>query len=144
MRIILIVASAVALASCSQGQDSSVCTPIMEPTPPSDPVAGVAQRDTLEWSIGNAERCLHRNAYRLHTSTDEADTVARAAVQACESAVERAVSYRRAQAFQGEPQGTPLDDRVEVADTAEAAARRSWSEFALMKVVEGRAGRCKP
>lgn len=144
MRIAIIAAMGLTLASCSQGPDASVCTPIIEPTPPSDPVAGVAQRDTLEWSIGNAERCLHRNAYRLHTSTDEADIVARAVVQACESPVERAVSYRRAQAFQGEPQGTPVAERVEVGDEAEAAARRSWSEFALMKVVEGRAGRCKP
>lgn len=144
MRIIIIAALGLTLASCSQGPDASVCTPIMEPTPPSDPVAGVAQRDTLEWSIGKAERCLHRNAYRLHTSTDEADTVARAVVQACGSAVERAVSYRRAQAFVGEPQGTPVAERVKVGDAAEAAARRSWSELAVMKVVEGRAGRCKP
>lgn len=126
MRIAIIAAMGLTLASCTQGPDSSVCTPIIEPTPPSDPVAGVAQRDTLEWSMGNAERCLHRNAYRLHTTTDEADIVARAVVQACESAVERAVSYRRAQAFQGEPQGTPLDERFKVGDEAAAAARRSW------------------
>jgi hypothetical protein len=144
MRIAIIAALGLALASCSKGSDSSVCTSIVEPTSPSDPVAMVRQRDTLEWSMGAAERCLHRNAYRLHTSTDEADIVARAVVQACESAVERAVSDRRAQAFQGEPEGTPLAERLKVGDEAEAAARRSWSEFALMKVVEGRAGRCRP
>lgn len=135
---------AVALASCSQAGDSKICTPIIEPPVPNDPVAMVKERDTLEWSISNAERCLHRHAYRLAPSTDEAETVARAVVQACENSVERAVSYRRAQAFGGEPSGTLLDERFRLGDEAEAAARRSWTEFALMKVVEGRAGKCRP
>lgn len=42
MRIAIIAAMGLTLASCTQGPDSSVCTPIIEPTPPSDPVAGVA------------------------------------------------------------------------------------------------------
>lgn len=144
MRTALIVAMTAVLASCAQGSDPKVCIPIIEPPTADDPVEMVKMRDTLEWSIGNAETCLHRNAYRLAKSTDESETVARAAVQACESAVERAISYRRATAFQAEPSGTPLDERLKVGDEAEAAARRSWFEFALLKVVEGRAGDCEP
>lgn len=143
MRTAFVAAITVSLASCAQGNDPKICTQIIEPPSSTDPVAGVAKRDTLEWSMASAEACLHRNAYRLASSTDEAETVARAVVQACENAVERAVSYRRSGAF-ASGSDLPLSERVSVGDEAEAAARRSWTEFALLKVVEGRAGKCKP
>lgn len=110
---------------------------------PTDGVEHMKMRMTPEFAIGNAERCLHRNAYRLAFASDDTDVIARATITACESQVERAVSHRRAAAFE-EGDGVPLSDRIQAGDDAEAAARRSWTEYAVMRIIEGRAGNCEP
>lgn len=135
---------ALSLVGC--GQSNSICQAIFEPTTVADPVEMLKMSDTLPWTKINAEACLHRNAYRLAPSKDAADIVARAVVQACESEVLKAVSLYRADSYDFAIRvgRATTDEAYQTADGAEANAQKSFLEYAMMRVVEGRAGNCKP
>lgn len=144
MRNCLVGLLALSLGGCSQS--NSICQAIFEPTNVDDPVEMLKMSDTLPWTKTAAEACLHRNAYRLAASEDAADIVARAVVQACESEVLKAVSLYRADSYDFAIRvgRATTDQAYQTADAAEANAQKSYLEYAMMRVVEGRAGNCKP
>lgn len=137
----LILVAALILTGCKQGGNSNVCQPIVQPKRPMDGEAQLKMMMTPEWAVGAAERCLHRNAYRLAWASDDMEVIARAAINECESVVERTVGHRRSAAFE-EGSGISLRERIQAGDDAEAAARKGWTEYALRRAVEGRAGNC--
>lgn len=132
------------LAGCSQA--NGVCQAVFEPTRVDDAAEMLKMSDTLPWTKTAAEACLHRNAYRLSPSKDAADIVARAVVQACEGEVLKAVSLYRADSYDFAIRvGRATTDQADqMAVGAETRANRSYLEYAMMRVVEGRAGNCKP
>lgn len=132
------------LTGCSQ--TNGVCQPVYEATRVDDPGAMLKMSNELPWTKTDAEACLHRNAYRLASSKDAADIVARAVVQACESEVMKAVSLYRADAYDFAVNvGRETTDGAHARATrAEENALKSYLEYAMMRVVEGRAGNCKP
>lgn len=140
LRAVLLVS--LFLTGCGQNKGSDVCQPIAEADRPMDGVAQIEMMQTPEYAVAVTERCLHHHAYRLAGASDDMDVIARAAITACENQVERAVSQRRSAAFE-EGTGISLSERIQAGDDAEAAARKSWTEYALMRAVEGRAGDCK-
>jgi hypothetical protein len=140
----LAVIGLLGLAGCSQ--TNGVCQPVFEATQSDDPVAMLKMSNEIPWTKTDAEACLHRNAYRLASSKDAADIVARAVVQACESEVMKAASLYRADAYDfAITVGRETTDGADARATkAEEGALKSYREYAMMRVVEGRAGNCKP
>lgn len=140
----LAVISLLGLAGCSQ--TNGICQAVFEAMRVDDPVAMLKMSNELPWTKTDAEACLHRNAYRLAPSKDAADIVARAVVQACEQEVTKAASLYRADAYDfAVTVGRETTDNADRrAGEAEANALKSYREYAMMRVVEGRAGNCKP
>lgn len=102
----VIVAGLALLVGCARKNDDRICL-----TPPGPPSSG-------DWNA-----CIHRWAYRLATSPDDANTAARATVAGCWSAM----AFSETQSETGAV--TP--------GLQEAALRR-----ALFYVVQARAGHC--
>lgn len=140
-RVLLGAATAVALAlaGCAETTNSAICKPI-----------GDSTIDGLDRSPGNlnegkartlAQDCLHRNAYRLAQSDDTADIVARAVVEACEADIGVATALLHKSSYDSFPT-RPIAQRTAEAGKVAEAAKGSYREYALLKVVEGRAGDC--
>lgn len=132
------VAASALLTGCGSRGDSSVCTPILEPTTPADAEASVAAQRDADWQRKRADACVHRQAYRLAASGDPAETVAAAAVEACEAAVAHSAAVNAH--WEMEQGYLAAGDQV-IQRAADIKA--NYQRFALLKVVEGRAGRCK-
>lgn len=130
------------LTACQPvGGDAAICTPIVAipPIPPTNPTANNIRQIDIDYQRAVAEHCIHRTAYRLSGSPDPAETVANAVAQACEGdiAVAAAVIHKRTY------DANDLEIRAEKAEEARLAAISAYDGFALLKVVEGRAGHCK-
>ncbi|MNE79293.1 hypothetical protein D3C80_1757600 [compost metagenome] len=63
-------------------------------------------------------------------------------MEACDAPVTKAVSLVHKRAFD-DAADSPLNDRVRIAREYEDEARRSYQRFARLKIVEGRAGKCR-
>jgi hypothetical protein len=136
--VVAALLSSVLLVGCGDGKDSSVCTPILEPTTPASTDASIAAQRDADWQRKRADACVHRQAYRLATSGDPAATVAMAAIEACEPAVSHSAAINAH--WEMEQGYIPAGAEV-IARAAEIKA--NYERFALLKVVEGRAGGCK-
>jgi len=130
------------LTGCQNG-DPAICTPITDPLSPTSIEQAEQQNRDPVWVRLRAEACVHRNAYRIAGSPDEADVVARAVIEACSSAIDQSVAMTRSEGVLILGEMDPAA-RLAEGDAIEERARRSWQSLALLKVVEGRAGRCKP
>lgn len=139
-----ILAAALGLSGCSGGRgDSAVCTPIIEPREASGVEDSLENQRSPEWQRVRAEACVHRQAYRLATSSDPAPTVAKAVVVYCENPID---AVARVSAFaERDPLAirTPSDGTMKVIDDRIAEIKTNFESFALSKVVEGRAGKCR-
>ena len=82
-----------------------------------------------------ANDCIHRQGYRLATGPDAADIVAKAVVAACRSEITSALLDQVAEENQGGALGDAAGTRV-------MHIRQSYEEKALVRVAEGRAGKC--
>lgn len=125
-------------AGCGAPSDPSICTPILEPTTPADADASLAAQRDADWQRKRADACVHRQAYHLAGAGDPAETVAAAAVEACEAAV----SHSAAVNAHWEMEQGYIEAGGQVMQRA-AEIKANYELFALLKVVEGRAGRCK-
>lgn len=134
---VAVVAASALLTGCGGRGDPSVCTPILEPTTPSDADASLAAQRDAEWQRQRADACVHRQAYRLAGSGDPAETVAAAVVEACEAAVAHSAAVNAH--WEMEQGYLAAGDQV-IQRAAEIEA--NYERFALLKVVEGRAGGC--
>lgn len=144
MRKLTVGLLVLSLSGCAQS--NSICQVVIEPISLDDPVEMLKLSNTIEWAKSDAEACVHRNGYRLAGAKEAADLVARSVVQACESPIEKAVSFVRADQydFAVRVARATTDEADQSADESEAKARKSYLELAMMRVVEGRAGNCKP
>lgn len=129
-KLILVTMSALTLAAC--GQDNSICKIVIEPTTADDGSSNGGREGMA------AEACIHRQAYNLAKSSDPAEVVAKAAIESCEQQIDTAArtSAHYTTAL------LKIDDEGHI-DQRIAQIKESYERFALLKVVEGRAGRCK-
>lgn len=134
---------AMGLTGCGAAQDNSICTSVIYPPFPDDASESVALQDDLDWQWKRAEACLHRQGYRLAGSEDPAETVAKAVVEACEAEVGAAAALIHKRDFDQSLAPT-VRGKMDEAQESERLARESYERFALLKVVEGRAGNCRP
>lgn len=129
-KLILVAMSALTLAAC--GQDNSICKIIIEPTTPDDGSSN-GGRESMA-----AEACIHRQAYNLAKSSDPAEIVAKATVESCEQQIDTAArtsAHYTTTILKIEEEGH-IDQRI-------GQIKEGYERFALLKVVEGRAGKCK-
>jgi hypothetical protein len=145
IRVGKVTAGLLALGLFGCTQSNSVCQAITDPIALEDPVEMLRLSNTMAWAKSDAEACVHRNGYRLAGAKETADLVARSVVQACESPINKAVSFVRADQYDFAVRVVreTTDEADQSADEAEAKARKSYLELAIMRVVEGRAGNCK-
>lgn len=135
--------AALLLAGCGASQDGSVCTRIIEPQQSSGVEDSLAKQPDPEWQRMRAEACVHRQAYRLAASPDPASTVAKAVVVYCENPIDGVarVSAHSEIRLLGDHRAT--EQELDALDKRIAEIKYSFEDFALSKVVEGRAGKCK-
>lgn len=137
MQRTLIVAVAITLAGCGARPDDSICTPIFDAVTPTDTQDSMRLQRDPDWQMKRADACVHRQAYRLAHSTDPAETVAKATVEACEAVISTSASINAAhevdQGYVGVGEVTFRIDSIKAA----------YERMALLKVVEGRAGKCR-
>ena len=138
---VLAIGLTLAIAGCSNDErpNPEICKPI------DDNLSNGTLIGHPELSpAGNAaDVCIHREAYRLASSSDDPAIVSRAVVQACEREVSRFVAISRAsfyQAVQQSGEGDPAQSANQHVRSIEADLQNE----ALMRVVEGRAGNCRP
>lgn len=135
--------SAMLLSGCGGGQDDPLCTRILEPQETTSVEGSLANQQDPEWQRVRAEACVHRQAYLLAVSPDPAPTVAKAVVVYCENPID---SVARVSAHS---EISPLEDHRATEEEIDALDRRiaeiktNFEAFALSKVVEGRAGKCR-
>lgn len=141
MRIAIIIAALV-VAGCTNRGDPSICRPILDPPTPADEAASIRLQTDEDWQRKRAEACVHREAYRPANAPDAIQDVAWAVMEACDAPVTKAVSLVHKRAFD-DAADSPLNDRVRIAREYEDEARRSYQRFARLKIVEGRAGKCR-
>ena len=144
-----IEACAVALATivltgCTNRGNPTVCTSIQEPPSATSVEDSLASQQDPEWQRVRAEACVHRQSYRLASSSDPAETVAKAVVVHCESPIDGAARVS------AHTEIDPAADDIVTPEELNALAGRiaeitaNFEKYALSKVVEGRAGNCKP
>lgn len=133
----IVMVGVIALTGCTNNGDPDICTAIVDA-----PVAELSS-ESLEndfdpgWQRKNADACVHRQAYRLATSDDPAETVAKAVVEFCGGIIATsAIVNANDEVAKGL---FTQDQRNQRADQIAA----NYEPFALSKVVEGRAGKCK-
>ena len=139
---VLIAVAAIALAGCQARPNSNICTPIIEPLTPVDVQDSSRLQSDVDWQRTRAEACVHRQAYRLAPSTDPAETVARAALEACDAEIGAAVALIHGRTYDA-TQGFSREQKLESAKYYADRASKSYERLALLKVVEGRAGKCQ-
>lgn len=138
-----IIAAALILTGCSNNGDPSVCTPILDPRSASSIEDGIQLQRDPSWQLARAEACVHRQAYRLATSPDPAPTVAEAVVVFCEGPIQ-ATADVSAYSEQGkEAIRMPTQETMDIINARIAQIKTNFESYALSKVVEGRAGKCK-
>lgn len=133
----------IGLTGCSPQPDNDVCTRIIEAPQPTDAEDSLAKQRDPQWQLVRAEACVHRQAYRLAASPDPAPTVAKAVVVFCEAPID---GVARVSAFaERDPLSirSPSDETMRVVDERIAEIKANFEDFALSKVVEGRAGKCR-
>lgn len=133
------IGAALLLGSCGPQPDSNICLKVSAPEAP----AGRSVQFNEEWQRQNAEACVHRQAYRLAKSGDPAQTVADAVVEACESEIGTATMFIHGRTFR-ESLAPDIQTKVKEAEADQKRAEASYRSLALLKVVEGRAGHCRP
>lgn len=134
--LIIVTAAAAALAACSDNRPkpvAGICKPFPD-TAAAQPTGGAA----------GLEDCLHRWAYTLAGSRDDAGTVADAVSAACRASLARWNQTSMAEAAAaGAPAEAPSlltgQPTNPIAEHATFSADR-----ALFYVVQARAGGCKP
>lgn len=131
-RVVFILALTTTLAGCGLGQDNSICTVIPSTTLPDD------GSDTGGREGMIAEACVHRQAYRLSRSSDPAEIVARAAIEACEQPIDTAA--RLSARYTHDTLRLNDEDHI---DVRIEQIKEGYERLALLKVVEGRAGKCR-
>lgn len=137
MQRVLIAAVAITLAGCGVRPDDSICTPIFDPPSAQSADDSLEFSESPDWQRKRADACVHRQAYRLALSEDPAETVAKAVVEFCASPIAgSAVLNANKEVDQGYIDASERDARME-------AIVKAYEPFALSKVVEGRAGKCR-
>lgn len=153
--LFLLATSLISLSNCSPERvdkdfsdesaavsPSPVCTPI--PRPETEEGGPVYEGRTADEKLRTrAEACLHRAAYQLGKSPDDADDVSRAAVEQCRADINSVMLELKASVIRGMIRAGDTSGAVETANGIERQARSDLQQFALLKVVEGRAGKCK-
>jgi len=142
MNKLILIAIVGTITACQAGPDESICTAIIEPMTPVDAEDSVRLQSNGDWVRTRAEACVHRQAYRLAASSDPAETVAKAALEACEAEVGAAVALMHGRTYDGTA-GLNRELRLESAKLYADRAADSYKSLALLKVVEGRAGNCR-
>lgn len=137
----LALASVLGLAGCGSGKDRYICAKIMEPPTPEDINGSMAVQQSASWQKQRAEACVHRQAYRLASSNDSAEIVAKAAVEACEPGIDIAARLAAREEREQDPVGLRLAGDPSLG-TRINDIKAAYERFALLKVVEGRAGGC--
>lgn len=138
--LIAMTAFAAMLAGCQNSGDPKICTMIIDPPPPPSLDRQMTSQEEVNWNRTRAEACLHRQAYRLANSSDPAETVAHAVTEACEAPIAESAAWIHKVTWDG----ATSDEQAALSEQARLAAIESYGSFALLKVVEGRAGKCKP
>ena len=138
MRQVIITAIVLTLTGCGPRHDNTICAPIIDPPTPKDSTEAVANQSDAGWQVARADACVHRQSYRLANSSDPATVVAKAVVEACGPPISSAA--RSAAMDEQEVGGTVPGWTIQSRITGIEAA---YERFALSKVVEGRAGRCR-
>jgi hypothetical protein len=145
-RVLILTAACAGLAACQGGERpvAGICKPFAEvaaPAPaaaPGEPAPGGASGAAL------VEDCLHRWAYTLAGSRDDAAMVADAVAAACRAPLARWNQQSMTlAAANGAPQEAP--SLLTGQPTNPIAEHASFtSDRALFYVVQARAGGCKP
>lgn len=138
MNKMILIAVAATLAGCSNNGDPNICKFIIDYTAPTNMSEAEKNRTDIGWQGNRASACIHRMAYRLAASNDPAETVTQAVLSACREQINTstlATAEHMAKVF---------------SRTDEASFERTVQQFenkfreeALVRVVEGRAGKCK-
>lgn len=142
MREPILIALALLLVGCGARQDGSICMAIVDPLTPQSAEDSLALQSDTDWQRARAEACVHRQAYRLAHSSDPAQTVATAVMEACDVPVAAAVALIRSKIYTA-TEGNRSEDRQASAQVYADDALKSYERLALLKVVEGRAGNCR-
>ena len=157
-KILLILISAIGLASCTaRTNDSHICA-----TPDPLDISGTASQDK------NTTSCIHRWAYRLALSSDDANEVAHAVVGACRDAIDLSIVGERSGVADKHPDGSAdkggfykgqkavkndgsaefeyqgdTKGWVNITEKDDDRRLAKYEEQALFRVVQARAGKCK-
>lgn len=134
------IGAALFAASCSVGQ-ADICTapPDLASIKPIDPNTATSE---VIYQERRATACVHLWAYRMASSDDDAGTVAKAVVQACEGAVNGHANAQGRVAM--EP--WMADDAAEGINVFETIREQKVTQMereALFRVVQARAGKCR-
>lgn len=139
-----LVLAALVLSSCSgKDGDPNVCTPVLDPPSATSVEDSLARQRDPEWQRVRAEACVHRQAYRLATSPDPASTVAKAVVVYCEGPISATAGVSAYTERGGEAMRLPSLEAMDIVNARIAEIETNFEKFALSKVVEGRAGKCR-
>jgi len=150
-RLIAVSAVALALAGCQgahngvAGGSNSVCAPFTAAATPAPAAAGAPATAAPVAAADPAsalEDCLHRWAYALASSSDDAGHVAQAVTAACEPALGR--WNQQAASADGEG-GPPIEAPSLITGRPTSPIEQHLTfaqERALLDVVQARAGHC--
>jgi len=132
-----VIAVALILTGCSNKGDPAICTVITDPVESESSEQFLKDEMSPSWNKAKADACVHRQAYRLSQSSDPAATIAKAAVEICGGEIATSAILNANEEVHNRIIAMNQRDR-----RADAIAH-AYEAFALSKVVEGRAGKCK-
>jgi hypothetical protein len=140
LKKIITAAIALTLMGCGARPNASICEPVVDPASATSIEDGLTLQRDPAWQRKRADACVHREAYTLAASSDPAEVVAKAVGEACEANID--ASARLTAAEERDPLGIRQagDQTIDARITEIKAA---YERFALLKVVEGRAGNCR-
>lgn len=133
------LALATSLFGCAGPGDG--CEAIIDVVPlPAAEAESIALWNDPEWRRGKAEACIHRSAYRLARGGDDAAVIAPAVSAKCQDDIANAVSLASLQP--NDLFGSIWPSEFGLAERRNRS-KAYYQDFALLKVVEGRAGNCR-
>ncbi|RYF30183.1 MAG: hypothetical protein EOO23_05705 [Comamonadaceae bacterium] len=138
------MAFAVLLSGCGANDgDPSVCTPVLEPRRSSSVEDSLAKQQNPDWQLVRAEACVHRQAYRLAKSPDPAPIVAKAVVVYCEAPIDGVARVSAHSEIDAAADDLVTSEELSALADRIAEIKTNFESYALSKVVEGRAGKCR-